>query len=34
VGVGGNLLDKKAIEAGDWEQVSSIARQYAEAAKA
>jgi 2-dehydro-3-deoxyphosphogluconate aldolase / (4S)-4-hydroxy-2-oxoglutarate aldolase len=34
VGVGGNLLDKKAIESGDWEKVSSIARQYAEAAKA
>jgi 2-dehydro-3-deoxyphosphogluconate aldolase / (4S)-4-hydroxy-2-oxoglutarate aldolase len=34
VGVGGNLLDKKAIEAKDWEKVSSIARQYAEAAKA
>lgn len=34
VGVGGNLLDKKAIEVGDWEKVSSIARQYAEAAKA
>ncbi len=33
VGVGGNLLDKKAIEAGDWEKVSSIARQYAEAAR-
>jgi 2-dehydro-3-deoxyphosphogluconate aldolase / (4S)-4-hydroxy-2-oxoglutarate aldolase len=32
VGVGGNLLDKKAIEAGDWEKVSEIARQYAEAA--
>jgi 2-dehydro-3-deoxyphosphogluconate aldolase / (4S)-4-hydroxy-2-oxoglutarate aldolase len=32
VGVGGNLLDKKAIEAGDWETVSRIARQYAEAA--
>jgi 2-dehydro-3-deoxyphosphogluconate aldolase/(4S)-4-hydroxy-2-oxoglutarate aldolase len=34
VGVGGNLLDKKAIEAGDWEKVSSVARQYAEAARA
>jgi 2-dehydro-3-deoxyphosphogluconate aldolase / (4S)-4-hydroxy-2-oxoglutarate aldolase len=34
VGVGGNLLDKKAIEAGDWEKVSSIAKQYADAAKA
>ncbi len=34
VGVGGNLLDKEAIEAGDWEKVSSIAKQYAEAAKA
>jgi 2-dehydro-3-deoxyphosphogluconate aldolase / (4S)-4-hydroxy-2-oxoglutarate aldolase len=34
VGVGGNLLDKKAIEAGDWEKVSSIAKQYAEVAKA
>lgn len=33
VGVGGNLLDKKAIEAGDWEKVLSIARQYAEAAR-
>jgi 2-dehydro-3-deoxyphosphogluconate aldolase / (4S)-4-hydroxy-2-oxoglutarate aldolase len=34
VGVGGNLLDKKAIEAGDWEKVSGIAKQYAEMAKA
>lgn len=34
VGVGGNLLDKKAIEAGDWQKVSEIARQYAEAAQA
>jgi 2-dehydro-3-deoxyphosphogluconate aldolase / (4S)-4-hydroxy-2-oxoglutarate aldolase len=34
VGVGGNLLDKKATETGDWEKVSGIARQYAEAAKA
>jgi 2-dehydro-3-deoxyphosphogluconate aldolase / (4S)-4-hydroxy-2-oxoglutarate aldolase len=34
VGVGGNLLDKKAIEAGAWEKVSSIAKQYAEMAKA
>jgi 2-dehydro-3-deoxyphosphogluconate aldolase/(4S)-4-hydroxy-2-oxoglutarate aldolase len=34
VGVGGNLLDKKAIEAGDWDRVSNIARQYAEAARA
>jgi 2-dehydro-3-deoxyphosphogluconate aldolase/(4S)-4-hydroxy-2-oxoglutarate aldolase len=34
VGVGGNLLDKKAIENGDWEKVSTIAKQYAEAAKA
>jgi 2-dehydro-3-deoxyphosphogluconate aldolase/(4S)-4-hydroxy-2-oxoglutarate aldolase len=33
VGVGGNLLDKRAIEAGDWEKVSTIARQYAEAAR-
>jgi 2-dehydro-3-deoxyphosphogluconate aldolase / (4S)-4-hydroxy-2-oxoglutarate aldolase len=33
VGVGGNLLDKKAIEAGDWEKVSSIAADYAKAAK-
>jgi 2-dehydro-3-deoxyphosphogluconate aldolase / (4S)-4-hydroxy-2-oxoglutarate aldolase len=33
VGVGGNLLDKKAIETGDWEKVSSIAAQYAKAAK-
>jgi 2-dehydro-3-deoxyphosphogluconate aldolase / (4S)-4-hydroxy-2-oxoglutarate aldolase len=33
VGVGGNLLDKKAIEAGDWEKVSEVARQYAEAAR-
>lgn len=32
VGVGGNLLDKKAIEAGDWETVSMLARKYAEAA--
>jgi 2-dehydro-3-deoxyphosphogluconate aldolase / (4S)-4-hydroxy-2-oxoglutarate aldolase len=32
VGVGGNMLDKKAIEAGNWEKVSEIARQYAEAA--
>ncbi len=34
VGVGGNLLDKKAIEANDWQKVSAIARQYAEAARA
>jgi 2-dehydro-3-deoxyphosphogluconate aldolase / (4S)-4-hydroxy-2-oxoglutarate aldolase len=34
VGVGGNLLDKRAIETSDWEKVSTIARQYAEAAKA
>ncbi len=33
VGVGGNLLDKKAIESGDWEKVSSIAFQYAMAAR-
>jgi 2-dehydro-3-deoxyphosphogluconate aldolase / (4S)-4-hydroxy-2-oxoglutarate aldolase len=33
VGVGGNLLDKKAIEAGDWEKVSRIAAQYAKAAQ-
>ena len=33
VGVGGNLLDKKAIEAGDWEKVSAIAKQYSEAAR-
>ena len=33
VGVGGNLLDKKAIETGDWEKVSAIAKQYAEAAR-
>jgi 2-dehydro-3-deoxyphosphogluconate aldolase / (4S)-4-hydroxy-2-oxoglutarate aldolase len=33
VGVGGNLLDKKAIEAGDWKKISAIAKQYAEAAR-
>jgi 2-dehydro-3-deoxyphosphogluconate aldolase / (4S)-4-hydroxy-2-oxoglutarate aldolase len=33
VGVGGNLLDKKAIETGDWEKVSKIAKQYAEMAQ-
>jgi 2-dehydro-3-deoxyphosphogluconate aldolase / (4S)-4-hydroxy-2-oxoglutarate aldolase len=34
VGVGGNLLHKKSIEASDWEKVSSIAKQYADRARA
>ncbi|GAB4517731.1 MAG: bifunctional 4-hydroxy-2-oxoglutarate aldolase/2-dehydro-3-deoxy-phosphogluconate aldolase [Anaerolineae bacterium] len=29
VGVGGNLLDKKAIAAGDWEAIQATAQQYA-----
>jgi 2-dehydro-3-deoxyphosphogluconate aldolase / (4S)-4-hydroxy-2-oxoglutarate aldolase len=33
VGVGGNLLDKKAIEAGDWNKVAAIAADYAKAAR-
>ncbi len=33
VGVGGNLIDARAVAAGDWEQVSQVASRYAQAAK-
>lgn len=32
VGVGGKLIDQRTIEAGNWAQVESVARQYAQAA--
>ena len=32
VGVGGNLIDAKAVAGGDWQQVTEVARQYAERA--
>jgi 2-dehydro-3-deoxyphosphogluconate aldolase/(4S)-4-hydroxy-2-oxoglutarate aldolase len=31
VGIGGNLLDKNAIARGDWQTLTSAARQYSEA---
>ncbi len=34
VGVGGNLIDAQAVAAGNWDQVSSVASRYAQAAKA
>jgi len=33
VGVGGNIIDAKAIAARDWRQVTAVAEQYAERAK-
>ncbi|MCC6507570.1 MAG: bifunctional 4-hydroxy-2-oxoglutarate aldolase/2-dehydro-3-deoxy-phosphogluconate aldolase [Pirellulaceae bacterium] len=32
LGIGGNLIDAKAIQASDWAAVTNIARQYSEAA--
>jgi 2-dehydro-3-deoxyphosphogluconate aldolase/(4S)-4-hydroxy-2-oxoglutarate aldolase len=34
VGVGGNLLNRKAIDAGDWPSVTAIAKEYSRAASA
>ncbi|MGL4609451.1 MAG: bifunctional 4-hydroxy-2-oxoglutarate aldolase/2-dehydro-3-deoxy-phosphogluconate aldolase [Trueperaceae bacterium] len=33
VGVGGNLLDKEALQRNNWEKIASIAKHYADAAR-